>query len=161
MSATFVLVLRLLSGLSLYGFLAWALITIWRDLKTHAIDLAERKTPPIKLSLHEKGKSPKQHHFSKPEILIGRDSYCDISLSDDTVSVRHAYLSYHHGQWWVEDLESTNGTRLNNEDINIPTVVISGDKIECGHTAITINLGPDLKSTPTQRIDSKGEFHGE
>jgi pSer/pThr/pTyr-binding forkhead associated (FHA) protein len=49
-------------------------------------------------------------------------------------------LSYHHNQWWLEDLGSTNGTLLNQEKLTIPTVVISGDEFRCGETRFTITL---------------------
>lgn len=158
MSAPFVLALRVLLALSLYAFLGWTLLTIWRELRAQGTTLAARKIPGINLNIQIGSQLPIQRFFTQSEILLGRDSHCDISLSDDTVSVRHARLSYHHGQWWLEDLGSTNGTRLNNELVSIPTVVISGDEIECGKASmITINLGTDFISPPTQRIPTSGD----
>lgn len=157
MSATFVLTLRILLAVSLYAFLGWALLTIWRELHTQGALLAARKIPGISLNMQIEAQAPLQKHFTQPEILLGRDSHCDIPLLDDTVSVRHARLSYHHGQWWLEDLGSTNGTHLNNEKVSIPTVVISGDKIDCGKASLTINLGADLTNPPTQRIPNSGD----
>ena len=157
MSATFVLTLRILLAVSLYAFLGWALLTIWRELRTQGALLATRKIPGISLNMQIDEQAPIQKHFTQPEILLGRDSHCDIPLLDDTVSVRHARLAYHHGQWWLEDLGSTNGTHLNKEKVSIPTVVISGDKIDCGKASITINLGADPANPPTQRIPNPGD----
>ena len=157
MSATFVLTLRILLAVSLYAFLGWALLTIWRELRTQGALLATRKIPGISLNMQIDEQAPIQKHFTQPEILLGRDSHCDIPLLDDTVSVRHARLAYHHGQWWLEDLGSTNGTHLNKEKVSIPTVVISGDKIDCGKASITINLGADPANPPTQRIPNSGD----
>ena len=39
-------------------------------------------------------------------------------------------VSFHHGQWWLEDLGSTNGTFLNKNQIAVPTVIITGDQIQ-------------------------------
>jgi hypothetical protein len=157
MSAPFVLALRILLAMSLYAFLSWALSTIWSELRTQGTLLAARKIPGINLNIQIDDQTPTQHYFSQSEILLGRDSHCDLPLSDDTVSVRHARLSYHHGQWWLEDLGSTNGTRLNKEFVSIPTVVINGDMVECGKVCIVINLGPEATHPPTQRILNSGE----
>jgi len=157
MSAPFVLALRVLLAISLYAFLGWTLITIWRELRTQGTLLAARKIPGINLNVQVGDKPPLQRYFTQSEILLGRDSHCDLPLSDDTVSTRHARLSHHHGQWWLEDLGSTNGTRLNKDKVSIPTVVINGDKVECGKAAITINLGIDPNNPPTQRIPEYGE----
>ena len=157
MSAPFVLALRVLLAMSLYAFLGWTLLTIWRDLRTHGTLLAARKVPGINLNIQIGNQPPIQRHFTQSEILLGRDSHCDLPLPDDTVSIRHSRLSHHHGQWWLEDLGSTNGTRLNRDKVSIPTVVINGDLIECGRAAITINLGIDTTNPPTQRIPTIGE----
>lgn len=44
---------------------------------------------------------------------IGRDGGCDLVLTDLTVSRRHARLERDGAGWRLEDLGSTNGTRLN------------------------------------------------
>ena len=157
MSAPFVLVLRVLLAASLYAFLGWTLFTIWRELRTQGTILAARKIPGISLTVHVKDQPPVQRYFTQSEILLGRDSHCDIPMKDDTVSVRHARLSHHHGQWWLEDLGSTNGTRLNRDKVSIPTVVINGDEVECGKASVTIRLGVDSTNPPTQRVQAPGE----
>ncbi|MEW6406714.1 MAG: FHA domain-containing protein, partial [Chloroflexota bacterium] len=53
-------------------------------------------------------------------------------------STHHARLSFSRGQWWVEDLESTNGTLLNQELVTAPTVVTPGDQLRCGEATLTI-----------------------
>ena len=152
MSAPFVLVLRILLAASLYAFLAWALFTIWQELHAQGSLLAVRKIPGINLYIRLKDQSPIQRYFTQSEILLGRDTHCDIPLLDETVSARHARLAYHHGQWWLEDLGSTNETQLNNEKVSIPTVIINGDQIKCGKANITIKLGLDPANSHTQRI---------
>ena len=157
MSAPFVLALRVLLVVSLYAFLGWTLLTIWRELRSQGTLLAARKIPGINLNVQVGDQTPFQHYLIQSEILLGRDSHCDVPLPDDTVSVRHSRLSYHHGQWWLEDLGSTNGTRLNQEEVSIPTIIINGDQIDCGKASITINLGVDPTNPPTQRIPNPGD----
>lgn len=158
MSAPFVLALRLLLALSLYVFLGWTLLTIWRELQSQGSMLAGRKIPGITLTVQIADQKSFQSYFTQSEILLGRDPHCDVPLPEDTVSLRHARIAYHHGQWWLEDLGSTNGTRLNKEALTIPTVIIGGDHILCGKSAsIAINLGTDPSSSKTQRIQQPGD----
>lgn len=155
MSGPIVLALRLLMALALYGFLGWALFMLWREVQRQSHSLATRRVPRISLTVQNgPGNSPPKH-FSQPEIIIGRDPGCDIPLQDDTVSTRHAQLTYHHGQWWLDDLTSTNGTFLNGTSVNMSTVITSGDEIQCGNLRLSVNLSSDIYISPTQKLEKK------
>lgn len=129
MTGTVLLILRALLAVLLYAFLGWALVTLWRDLRRQAELQAARQVRPIQLSFEglEHGVS-----FAQMEVIIGRSNHCDILLEDKTVSARHARLAYHHGQWWLDDLASTNGTFLNGEPVSTAVVLTQGDQIRCG-----------------------------
>jgi len=43
---------------------------------------------------------------------VGRDESCEVRFDDPLVSRRHAEIRFEHGRWWVVDLASRNGTRL-------------------------------------------------
>lgn len=144
MSGPIVLALRLLMAMSLYAFLGWAFYTLWRDLRLESEKLSARRAPGISLTLQEAGGKPVTKHFIKPEIIVGRDPISDILLDDETASARHARLSYHHGQWWVEDLGSMNGTFINQQKVSIPTVLATGDDLQCGNARLTVNLASDV-----------------
>jgi pSer/pThr/pTyr-binding forkhead associated (FHA) protein len=140
MGGPILLAIRVLLALSLYAFLGWALLTIWRDLQRQNEVLAARQATPITLQPQPvAGFSPQ--HFSTAEILIGRDPICDLCLDDKTVSAEHARLAYHHNQWWVEDLRSRNGTYLNQEAVSSPMVVASGDELRCGQVTLIVEIG--------------------
>ena len=47
------------------------------------------------------------------DILIGRHDACDIILESPKVSRRHARIQQKDDSYWIEDLNSTNGTYLN------------------------------------------------
>jgi adenylate cyclase len=49
----------------------------------------------------------------KPKLLVGRHSTCDVPIRLVTVSARHCELELRDGYWFVRDLGSTNGTRVN------------------------------------------------
>jgi FOG: FHA domain len=152
MSGPIVLVFRLLLTVSLYAFLIWAFISLWRDIKLQAALLASRKVPPISLTIARGEPAPQVRHFVQPEISIGRDPTCECPVEDEAISARHARLSYHQNQWWLEDLHSTNGTLLNQENLAMPTVVTSDDEFKCGDTIFVISLGGDFLMPPTKKI---------
>lgn len=161
MSATVVLVLRILAALALYGFLGWALFYLYREVQRQGSNLASRRVPGITFMVRTKGGEATLRYFNQAEITIGRDPGCDIPLAEDTVSARHAHLTYHHNQWWLEDLSSTNGTRLNNTPITIPTVVTSGDDIQCGDSVMTLSLTENVIIEPTQRLKKNSQSNND
>ena len=98
---------------------------------------------------------PIAKNFTQPEVTLGRDPGYDVPLTDDTVSTRHAQLSFHHNQWWLVDLASTNGTFLNGTSVKMPIVITSGDEIKCGGARLTVNFSSGVFVSPTQRLDNK------
>jgi hypothetical protein len=144
MSGPVIFVLRLLLTVSLYAFLGWAFMSLWRDIKLQSALLAARNIPPISLTFACDDQVQQIRRFIQAEVTIGRDPACECPVEDDSVSARHARLSYHHNQWWLEDLDSTNGTLINHEKLALPTVVISGDEFRCGGTSFTITLTGDI-----------------
>jgi pSer/pThr/pTyr-binding forkhead associated (FHA) protein len=155
MSGPVILALRALLAAGLYVFLAWALLTLWLEIRQEGTLLVSRKVPPITLSVRDGDLSPQLRHFARPEVTIGRDPACECLISDDSVSAYHARLNYHHGQWWLEDLGSTNGTSLNREKLALPTIVIAGDEIRCGETTLVVVSSGDHLSSPQDRLPSK------
>jgi pSer/pThr/pTyr-binding forkhead associated (FHA) protein len=140
MIATLVLLLRLLLAIALYAFLGWALWSLLREFRQQSDKLATQKKPGITLSIKiEQGKES-QRQFSQPQIIIGRDTKCDVSVMDEALSAHHARLTHHHGQWWLEDLNSTNGTFLNHEKLTTPAVVITGDHFKCGNSIFGLQV---------------------
>ena len=71
-------------------------------------------------------------------VIIGRGSDCQIRLDDDYSSTRHARLFMSEGQWWVEDLGSTNGTYLDGQRVTRPVPAEIGGSIRIGRTTLNI-----------------------
>ena len=141
-SGIIILFFRVLLAICLYGFIGWALFTIWRQLQSTGKTLLNRKAPLLTLSMEDH--PTRSREFSTAEVIIGRDTNCEFSLPDDeTISSHHSRLSFHHGQWWLEDMNSTNGTFLNDEIVTTPTVIITGDEIRVGTLKIHISIKKD------------------
>lgn len=138
-SGMIVFILRILLAVLLYGFITWAMVTIWRELRTQSQLLTSPRIPGLILTPLD-GVDQPAHSFVDPEIIIGRSKNCDYTISDETVSARHTRLSFHHNQWWAEDLKSTNGTFLNDERISLPTVIIPGDELRCGQVGLVVGI---------------------
>ena len=138
MSGLVLLALRFLAAVALYAFLGAALVLLWRTIQQEAQAVASRQVTPLDLLISSPDDDDKCLHFSEGNVVIGRDPECECILHHNTVSARHARLAFHHSQWWVDDLFSTNGTKLNDDPLQMPTVVVSGDKISCGQINLTV-----------------------
>lgn len=49
----------------------------------------------------------------KDKLLVGRRESCDITLRFANVSAHHCQLSLEHGYWFLRDLKSRNGVKVN------------------------------------------------
>ena len=65
------------------------------------------------------------------EVVIGRED-TDLTIDDVELSRRHAVVRRHASRLQVEDLGSTNGTYLNEEQLDGPQPLHPGDRIRIG-----------------------------
>lgn len=71
-------------------------------------------------------------------IIVGRSPDSALVLDDSYSSARHARFFHSEGQWFVEDLQSTNGTYVHGQRIEHPYPVKAGDSVMIGQTAFTL-----------------------
>ncbi|MEA4813218.1 MAG: FHA domain-containing protein [Anaerolineaceae bacterium] len=135
------LVLRVLMMLSLAIFTFLAFQLIWKSLHTNVSQAGNLVIPLLTLSYDRSG-HPLEQSFTSNEVTIGRDQECDLSVPNSTMSARHAMLSFHQNQWWIEDLNSTNGSYIEDLRIEEPMVIKDGDVITCGEVPIMISIKP-------------------
>lgn len=72
------------------------------------------------------------------EVTIGRSPDCLFVVSDDYASSRHARLFQHGNEWFVEDLDSRNGTFVNGDRIDQPERVTTASTIKIGRTTVRL-----------------------
>jgi hypothetical protein len=71
-------------------------------------------------------------------ITIGRAEDSTLVITDDYASARHARLMPRAGQWFIEDMGSTNGTYLDRAKVSGPTPVPLGVPIRIGRTSLEL-----------------------
>ncbi len=67
-----------------------------------------------------------------PVTTIGRSIRSDISIKDKFVSKNHLKITEENGVYFIEDLNSANGTFLNGEELSEIVELRDGDKIGVG-----------------------------
>ncbi|MDN6137943.1 MAG: FHA domain-containing protein [Corynebacterium casei] len=72
------------------------------------------------------------------DFTLGRAQDCDFVLGDDYASSRHARLFRRGSQWFVEDLESRNGTFVAGSRIDQPEQVGVNTDIKLGRSTIRL-----------------------
>lgn len=70
-----------------------------------------------------------------PPITIGREEGNSIQLNDERVSRYHVKIQEDHNKLVITDLESTNGTKVNGEDISL-RILRYGDMIMVGRSVL-------------------------
>jgi hypothetical protein len=107
---------------------ASALGALWR----YAIRRARRSpaVTPLVLALEWVGE--------RDAVVIGRDTRCDIVVSEGTVSRHHARLVFRDGTCVVQDLQSTNGTAVNGKPVG-RCQLHRGDRLRLGRQLLDID----------------------
>jgi len=136
------LALRILLAALLYAFLAAILLMLWRDLhQTTAVrDPARPGGHLVVIQTASETLSVETSFPLQTITSIGRSPENTLSITDPFASAQHTLLTWRDGQWWLEDRDSRNGTRLNGMRISGPTVVSAGDVIGVGRTELKLEL---------------------
>ena len=78
-----------------------------------------------------KNDSSEKHPISGDNVMVGRDRTCSIVLSHPAVSRRHARITNSGTSWVLEDLQSANGTYVNNTRVDKVKLKV-GDVVRFG-----------------------------
>jgi hypothetical protein len=141
--------IRILLTVLLYLFLVAILVVLWHDMRAAAQPPAvvqERKARLVVLSSCD-GLELNTALSLQPFTTLGRAAANTIVVPDTFASAEHALISWRSGQWWLEDLGSRNGTRLNDETVTAPTVLSVGDVIAIGQVRFKFQTSNDKSQT--------------
>jgi two-component system cell cycle response regulator len=84
--------------------------------------------------------------LSRPIIRIGRDTANDVVLDDTEVSRRHARVEARGTGWVLMDVGSTNGTFLNDRELDGCVRLARGDRLKIGSHIFKFLTGDDVES---------------
>jgi pSer/pThr/pTyr-binding forkhead associated (FHA) protein len=126
--------LRIVLAVLLYAFLALVFYVIARDLRQRAKE--ERAACPSATLVVEAETSPELRFAVRPVTAVGRSRDNHVIVADPFASSNHAIIAWRDNTWWVEDLNSHNGTYLNDQRVTSPQVLAAGDRIRIGETVL-------------------------
>jgi hypothetical protein len=115
----------------LYLFLLLVVIAAWRELRPAAV--ARRREAALEVL--DPGRArlvPGERIGIVSGATVGRTAGNTVRLEEDSVSSRHAVVGFESGQWWVEDLQSTNGTYVNQTRVTGRVPLRPGDVVQFG-----------------------------
>jgi len=81
--------------------------------------------------LDKQGNPVEDLRLRKSKLVIGKSKEADIKIDNKTISNLHAIIYYKAGDFFVDDLNSTNGTFVNNKKIE-RQVLQDGDLLTLG-----------------------------
>lgn len=135
------LLLRVAVVFLLYFFLWQVLRVVSRDLRGAAAPLPHTPAPYGQLVVTSAGQTgiPVGKIFPlSPVTIIGRSTETEIALNDSFLSNEHARLELREAVWWLEDLNSTNGTFLNGFEVRGSTELHPGDVVRVGRVELKL-----------------------
>ncbi len=91
---------------------------------------------PAKLIVQDHEGSTRTYDLAEPETLIGRSPTNQVCLNDQATSRDHAAISWEDDHYVIEDLQTTNGTKVNGKRVRSCSIE-DGDTIQMGKTTIT------------------------
>ncbi|TQE43822.1 FHA domain-containing protein [Corynebacterium phoceense] len=147
MSSVVLLGLRIAILALLWIFILVALNSMRRDANKAAAVTASAspaRTPHRKEAAHQisivEGPLQGSHMAlgTLEDLVLGRANECDFVTGDDYSSARHSRLFRRGSDWFVEDLESRNGTFVNGVRIDQPERVGVGTDIKMGRTTVRL-----------------------
>jgi FHA domain len=74
-------------------------------------------------------------------LSIGRSKEADVQIDDRYASSLHARVFSRDGRFYVEDMNSTNGTLLNGATLQGEAELIDGDTVQIGDTVFRLEVG--------------------
>lgn len=92
------------------------------------MDAYQNSTPRL-VGMPTQNQRGRVFEIQAEQVLVGRDSACDVVLDDPRVSRRHASLRRSGAQVVLLDLGSSGGTRINDNLVTAPVALHDGDVI--------------------------------
>lgn len=155
MDSVVLIALRAAVLIVLWLFVIYTLLSLRRDTNAAAIQPAAAPiavpAAPSPRAILSRGEKPRTlrivdgplngSHLAIAEfdsVVLGRNPNCDFVLGDDYSSARHARLFKRGNEWFIEDLDSRNGTWVDGFRIDAPEKVSTDTEIKIGRTTVRL-----------------------
>lgn len=138
----------------LYLFLLWIARGALKDLRRTALPAADatgfHRTAPVPSPLAAEtwlvaerggGLEPGERFDLIGGLSIGRSAEADVRIDDRYASGVHARIFSRDGRTYIEDMNSTNGTQLNDATLHGEAELIDGDMVRIGDTELRYETG--------------------
>ncbi len=104
----------------------------------------------------------KRFKLGDQPVILGRHPECDVHIEDGSVSRRHAQVTFESGHYFLSDLNSRNGTLLNDQPIHRPTKLYDQSKIQICDVTFVFWISDDARGTlkPRATVDTSQQNSG-
>lgn len=82
------------------------------------------------------------------DVLVGRSTACDVRVADPKVSRRHFLVRYANGQFFMQDQQSSRGTKVNGERV-MARRLDNGDQIAFGDSLMVFRVDRPNTAEPS------------
>ncbi|MEZ6197513.1 MAG: adenylate/guanylate cyclase domain-containing protein [Planctomycetota bacterium] len=91
---------------------------------------------------------------NKTRVVLGRSpTQADVTIKEEKISRTHAQVVHENGAWFVEDLGSANGTRVNSNPERVTKAQLaSGDVIWLGEMSVRFDIERSRTGSAQQRV---------
>lgn len=114
------------------------------DVEGKGAESSQEELPAASLVLIVGRQIGKRFILRDPEMALGRDMACAIAVDDNSVSRTHAIIRREGAHYTIEDLGSTNGTRLNSSRVRKARLE-DGDLIRVGRSVLKFLSGENVE----------------
>jgi predicted component of type VI protein secretion system len=91
---------------------------------------------------------------SRSAFVVGRAVGADVWIHDAMLSRQHCRFVRDDGRWYVEDMGSTNGTRIGGHRVKQRRELADGETIEVGDSRIVFHTGTHVAARPADPIEA-------
>jgi hypothetical protein len=111
---------------------------------------------PFSLRIEDGKFAGRRYVFDQDVVVLGRTPENDVVVPDEGASRKHARISLEGETYKVEDMQSSNGTRVNGQPLNKPLKLRDGDLVQIGD--VTFKFGVQQAAPNSTRIVAVGDL---
>lgn len=113
------------------------------------------------LTILDESSIKKTFTLGEQPVIIGRHPECDVQIDDGSVSRQHAKITFEHGHYFIEDLNSRNGTFLNEYPVNSQTKIYDQSEIKICDVTMSFSLTHSQNDVqPRKTVEAKSSLLG-